>query len=168
MTEVLSADGELADAVQGFRRVLRRAVRSSFPGAPLPPSEAELLALVGRQPEVSVSEAAGVMQLAANSVSTLVGRLAALDLLERRVDPDDRRAAKLHLTATGDARVHAWRRHREQVLSGAMAQLSAGDRRALGAAVPALRRLSAALEAAEPGTAGAVGRDLDGRAVEAR
>jgi DNA-binding MarR family transcriptional regulator len=149
VTEVPSPGGELADAVQAFRRVLRRAVRSSFPDPPLPPSEAELLALVGRDPDVSVNEAAGVMQLAPNSVSTLVGRLVALGLLERRVDPDDRRAARLRLTVAGDARVQAWRRHRDGVVRGAVDRLSVADRRALATALPVLRRLSAALEAEE-------------------
>jgi DNA-binding MarR family transcriptional regulator len=105
--EVVTRGGEFADAAQGFRRVLRRAVRSSFPDGPLPPSEAELLPLVGRQPDLSVSEAARALQLAANSVSTLVGRLVGLDLLERHPDPGDRRAARLRLTAGG--RPGCWR-----------------------------------------------------------
>jgi hypothetical protein len=41
----------------------------------------------------------------------------------------------------------AWRRHRDDVLRGALDQLSAADRRVLAAAIPVLGRLSIALEA---------------------
>ena len=58
---------ELADAVFGFRRVTRRVVRQSFPGDPLPPSEAELLAFVRRSKGTGVGEAAQALQLWLNS-----------------------------------------------------------------------------------------------------
>ena len=85
MTEVISDSDpsgrpaalgvELADAVFGFRRVTRRVVRQSFSGDVLPPSEAELLAFVGRSKGTGVGEAAQALQLAPNTVSTLKGNV---------------------------------------------------------------------------------------------
>jgi len=137
---------QVADAVWGFRRVARRAVRQSFPGPPLPPSEAELLAYVGRYKGVGVNDAAQALQLAPNTVSTLVGQLGRAGYLERRPDPNDRRAARLHLTVAGAARIRHWRRHRAEVLAKALESLEPAERGALAAALPALRHLAMKLE----------------------
>jgi DNA-binding MarR family transcriptional regulator len=137
---------ELADAVFGFRRVTRRVVRQSFSGDVLPPSEAELLAFVGRSKGTGVGEAAQALQLAPNTVSTLVGRLVDAGLLERRPDPADGRAARLQLTTTGAARVRRWRRHRAEMLARALATLDDDERAALDAALAPLRRLTENME----------------------
>ena len=134
------------DAVWGLRRVARRVVRESFPEPALPPSEAELLAVVSRAKGTTVTEAAQALQVAPNTVSTLVGRLVTAGLLERRPDPADRRAARLHLTVAGHARVRQFRRHREAVLERALGGLGDRERRALAAALPALRSLAEGLE----------------------
>ena len=137
---------ELADAVFGFRRVTRRVVSQSFSGDVLPPSEAELLAFVGRSKGTGVGEAAQALQLAPNTVSTLVGRLVDAGLLERRADPTDGRVARLQLTSTGAARVRRWRRHRAEVLAQALDTLDDDERRALAAALAPLRRLAENME----------------------
>ena len=150
MTEILSdrtALGvELADTVFGFRRVTRRVVRQSFPGDPLPPSEAELLAFIGHSKGTGVGEAAQALQLAPNTVSTLVGRLVEAGLLERRPDPTDGRAAQLLLTRTGAARVRRWRDHRAAVLARGLDTLDDHERAALAAALAPLRRLGENLD----------------------
>ena len=55
--------------------------------------------LVGRQPGISVREAAAELSLVPNTASTLVSKLAADGLLIRSVDTDDRRVGRLKLTA---------------------------------------------------------------------
>jgi DNA-binding MarR family transcriptional regulator len=137
---------ELADAVFGFRRVTRRVVRQGFSGAVLPPSEAELLAFVGRSKGTGVGEAAQALQLAPNTVSTLVGRLVDAGLLERRADPTDGRVARLQLTSSGAARVRHWRRRHAEVLAQALATLDDDERCALAAALAPLRRLTENME----------------------
>lgn len=88
---------ELFDVVGRFRRQLRRSTGRGF-GAGLTQSQAELLRLVGRQPGVSVREAATELGLAPNTASTLVSKLSADGLLIRSVDADDRRVGRLRLT----------------------------------------------------------------------
>jgi DNA-binding MarR family transcriptional regulator len=146
---------ELADAVSAFRRVTRRVVRPRVPGPELPPSEGELLAFVARSKGAGVGEAAQALQLAPNTVSTLVTRLSRAGLLARRADPSDRRAARLQLTVAGHARVRRYRRQRADVLQTALHALDGDQRAALAAALPALRRLTASLEElAEPTRSG--------------
>ena len=90
--------GELFAVVGRFRRQLRRSTGGGFDRTGLTQSQAELLRLVGRRPDISVREAAAELGLAANTASTLVSRLAADDLLTRTVDSADRRVGRLRLT----------------------------------------------------------------------
>ena len=90
--------GELFDVVGRFRRQLRRSAGRGFDTTGLTQSQAELLRLVGRQPGISVREAATELGLVSNTASTLVSKLAADGLLIRSVDTDDRRVGRLRLT----------------------------------------------------------------------
>jgi DNA-binding MarR family transcriptional regulator len=143
--EALAAD--LTSAWGGVRRRLRRSARAAVGGEPLTGSQIEVLRLVETQPGVGVRDTAAALHLAPNTVSTLVGSLVALGLLERRPDPGDRRAARLHLTPAATTRLRRWRDERDRVMAAALADLAADDVDALRASLPALRRLLAALEA---------------------
>ena len=137
---------ELTTAWGGVRRRLRRSARAKVGGEPLTGSQVEVLRLVETQPGVGVRDAAAALHLAPNTVSTLVGGLAAAGLLDRRPDPDDRRATQLHLTPTATTRLRRWRDERDRVLVSALEHLDADDRQRLAASLPALERLLAQLE----------------------
>ncbi len=136
---------EYADAVLKLRRCLRRAVRTGLPGPALTASETELLALVARTQGIGVTEATDALQVAPNTVSTLVGRLSRKGLLRRRRDPRDRRAARLGLTPAGEARIAEVRRRRAAILDDAFERLAAEDRALLLGSLPALEHLVDAL-----------------------
>lgn len=137
---------DLPSALGPFQRVLRRAVRVGFALPALPDAQVDVLRRVQRQPGVRVGEVARGLGLAANTVSMLVGHLAAEGLLERRQDAGDRRSTALHLTAEAERRLAAWAEHRTDVLREVLASLPDADREALVAALPALARLRTALE----------------------
>ncbi len=137
---------ELTTAWGGVRRRLRRSARAKVGGEPLTGSQVEVLRLVETQPGVGVRDAAAALHLAPNTVSTLVGGLVAAGLLDRRPDPDDRRATQLHLTPAATTRLRRWRDERDRVLAHALGHLDAEDRGRLEASLPALERLLAALE----------------------
>jgi DNA-binding MarR family transcriptional regulator len=115
-------------------------------------AQIELIRLLRRRPETSVAEAAAELGLAANTVSTLVGQLVTAGVLQRTPDPDDRRVARLALTAAAQRRVERWRDQRAALLAEALAGLSRDDRAALRRAAGIMTRLSADL--------------LDGRGAE--
>ncbi|MFF1909782.1 MarR family winged helix-turn-helix transcriptional regulator [Kitasatospora sp. NPDC058218] len=108
-----------------------------------------------------VSDAAEELCLAGNSVSTLVNQLVALGLLRREVDPADRRAALLHTTGEAVERLAAWRARRTLLVGEVVAGLSAEDRAALTAALPALHGVAGGLR----GRPGESGRALTGTPV---
>jgi len=115
--------GELFAVVGRFRRQLRRSTGGGFDRTGLTQSQAELLRLVGRRPDISVREAAAELGLAANTASTLVSRLAADDLLIRTVDSTDRRVGRLRLTDAAQDVADRSRLARRTALAGALETL---------------------------------------------
>ena len=112
-----------AFAVVGrFRRQLRRSAGRGFDATGLTEAQAELLRLVARRPDISVTQAAAELGLAPNTTSTLVSKLASDGLIARAVDSDDRRIGRLRLTDTAqhiaDASRAAGRAALSEVLDG--------------------------------------------------
>ncbi|MEU9336883.1 MarR family winged helix-turn-helix transcriptional regulator [Streptomyces sp. NPDC048290] len=133
---------ELADALVGVQRLIRRRVRAELPDARLRGGEVELLRLTATHPGIGISEAARKLGLAGNSVSTLVNQLVKDGWLVRETDPADRRAARLLPTPAAETRLADWRRRRADVVRRQVARLDDTDRDALRAALPALLRLT--------------------------
>nr|WP_107469784.1 MarR family winged helix-turn-helix transcriptional regulator [Streptomyces mangrovisoli] len=136
---------ELADALVGVHRLIRRRLRGQVVQPRLRGAEVELLRLVESRPGIGISEAARELFLAGNSVSTLVNQLSRDGYLIRETDPADRRAARLALTPAAEERLGDWRRRRAELVRHQVVRLDEADREALRAAVPALRRLAAQL-----------------------
>jgi DNA-binding MarR family transcriptional regulator len=136
------AGEQLAHLVSRLHRATRRRIRRSWSQEPLAEAERELLRLVLDRPGVRVQEAASALGLAPNTVSTLIGRLGAAGLLERGVDARDARAARLDLTPAALRRIAEWRDRRQALVGASLESLSAEDRAAILAALPALGRLA--------------------------
>jgi DNA-binding MarR family transcriptional regulator len=137
---------DLLDAIGALRRALRRDVERPAELARLTSAQLELLRVVRRSPGCSVAEAAAELGVAPNTVSTLVRQLAEAGVLERSVDPDDRRVGRLDLQPGMRRKVEAWRRRRSQMLERAVASLTPTERRRLEQALPVLVTLAEALE----------------------
>ncbi|KMS71724.1 MarR family transcriptional regulator [Streptomyces viridochromogenes] len=133
---------DLADALVGVQRLVRRRLRRDMPAPQLRGAEVELLRLVVDRPGIGISDAARELSLAGNSVSTLVNQLGRQGYLVRETDPADRRAARLLPTPAAEARLSEWRTRRADLVRRQVSRLDEPDRQALLAAVPALRRLA--------------------------
>ncbi|KAB8196739.1 MarR family transcriptional regulator [Nonomuraea phyllanthi] len=142
----------LISVMSGIQRLVRRRLRPGVTGPRLRGAQVELLRLVGATPGIGVSAAAKELYLAGNSVSTMVNQLTADGLLHREPGHDDRRSARLLLTAQGEARLRDWRERRAALVRAHVERLDEDDRQALAAAVPALRKLADSLleEVAHP------------------
>jgi DNA-binding MarR family transcriptional regulator len=114
---------ELFNVVGRFRRQLRRSTGRGFDTTGVTQSQAEMLRLVGRQPGISVREAAAELGLVPNTASTLVSKLAADGLLARTVDADDRRVGRLRLTEPAQRIADESRADRRAALSAVLDEL---------------------------------------------
>jgi DNA-binding MarR family transcriptional regulator len=140
---------ELLAAISAVRRTARRAVRHAWATEPLPTAQSELLRLISSRPGICVADAARELRLAPNTVSTLVGRLAEQDLLQRERSLPDSRSVRLTITEKARRRLEEWRDLRAELASEVLATLPRDDRRALADAVPALIRLAESIERME-------------------
>ena len=143
------ADAELARALPvlgSVGRVVRRAVRRRFPLRPLTDPQVAVLRTVEGSPGIASGAVAERLQLAPSTVSTLVRELVDAGLVLREADERDRRASRLRLTGDAVEGLRVWGSVRDQVLADALEQLAPEDREALRSALPAVRRLVAALD----------------------
>jgi DNA-binding MarR family transcriptional regulator len=130
-----------------LRRSVRRHTARPVELAALTGAQLELVRLVRRRPGLSVADAASELQLAPNTVSTLVRQLGERGLLRRTVDASDRRIARLDLSPEMRRKVDAWRDRRLELVGAAIDALPGRDRRRLESALPALARLAEELGA---------------------
>lgn len=149
MTTHAELTASLFNTVGRFRRQLRRTAGRTF-GGTVTESQAELLRLVGRQPGISVREAASELGLAPNTASTLVSKLTAGDLLVRTVDTDDRRIGRLQLTEPAQQLADQTRAARRAALSHVLSRLDADQITDLTKGLDVLAEMTRMLQEDQP------------------
>ena len=124
---------------------LRREVRNRWPGPALPPHGVRLMRLARDRQGVRLSEAAASWPMHGHDLGALASELAVRGMLRCVPSPDG--DVFVELTAAGKVRMAMWADWRDQITECAVEQLPASQRRALRAALPALRELILALDA---------------------
>jgi DNA-binding MarR family transcriptional regulator len=141
----------LADAVSRLRRAMRRAGRAYGPGGSLPGgmsvAQLEFLSCLAENPAARPGQVARLLRLAPSSVATLVNGLVRAGLVVRSGGVADRRTAALDLTAAGRSVLSDWQQVNARILAAAVTALPAASRRSLESSLPALRELTAAVDA---------------------
>ncbi len=113
-------------------------------GGDLTPTMMSTLSAVHREGPLTLGELAGHEQVAPPTITKTVGRLDQLGLVERSVDPDDRRICRVELSQEGRRFVERTRNRRRAWLSTRLAGLDADEVATLAAALPVLERLTTA------------------------
>ena len=117
--------------------------RQRIPGWDLTTSQSSAMTtLVDRGP-LRMGELAALEGVQLPSATSVINGLVKLGLVERRADPEDRRAVLIDLTDEGRRQVGELVTRRNNSFARLLEQLPAGDRRLLEAAVPAIERLLA-------------------------
>src|ERR1700752_3176793 len=98
------------------------------------------------------NELAEVIEVRPITVCRLLDRLAALELIERRPDPEDRRATRLFLTARARAKVERPRSIADGISKRALASVSATEREKLLDLLMVVRRNLASKRSSETRT----------------
>lgn len=118
-------------------RQLSRAAR----GSGLTPAQLSALGTIARTGEMRLSDVAEAEGMHPTMLSRIVAALEEAGLLRRRVDPDDRRAVVVEVTAAGRRTHDKLRAQRGRVLSDGLQGLTPQERAAVEAALPALEAL---------------------------
>ena len=133
------------DAVARLRGVIARLSRQLNASAThegLTPSQASALGLIAWRGPLSLTELADLEGLNPTMVSRIVGRLDELDLIQRKQNPLDLRAALVEITPSGHTINERIRAERGNVVSGCLDRLPAVQRTAIVAALPGLESLA--------------------------
>ncbi|MEZ5212154.1 MarR family winged helix-turn-helix transcriptional regulator [Gordonia sp. (in: high G+C Gram-positive bacteria)] len=137
-----AAIGRLRAAVTRLYLSLRR----NSPSTELTAAHASAIATLTDHGPMRMGDFAQRESIRMPSATTLIDTLARKEMVQRRPDPDDRRAVLVELTDHGREAVAELRTHRDEVLAAAVESLPPEHRAALIDALPALTALQAALE----------------------
>lgn len=138
LTEARPGVDQLAGCVERLVIWLRRS--TAVPGYST--TARQTLARLAADGPARISDLARLEGVTQPGMTGLVNRLETEDLVRRRPDPSDARAALVEVTDNGRTFVAARRAERVQVLSERLDRLDEVDRAAILTALPALDRLS--------------------------
>lgn len=141
----------LAAVIVEMRRTLRRVAVPPPEGpragpSPLSGAEQEVMRFLHSHPGSGTSAIAAGLRLRANTVSGVCGQLVRSGYLERTRDPVDGRAARFLPTEAARRRRGMRNERRGETLTRALAHLTGQERQSILDAVPALERLTVALD----------------------
>ena len=142
------------ETVERLRAALGRAsrfLRATDAGEGLTPTELSILATISRRGSLRLTELAEFERVNPTMLSRIAARLAEARLISREADADDRRAARVEVTAKGRALHERIRAERTASLAAHLDELSADEVDALLAALPALEALADGLRRDAPG-----------------
>ncbi len=131
---------ELAGRLRVATGLLVRRLRQSDPGHLSPAKLSALLTIEAGGP-IRSGDLAARENVAAPTMTRLIGILAEAGLVTRGPDPSDARGSLVTLAPAGQAALEAVRRERTSVLVARLRRLSDDQRAALAAALPALEAL---------------------------
>lgn len=132
----------LAACLPALTRAMERRIAPEFRHPKPPEAQLALLRHVEANDGVTVRRAAEALLMKPNNVSALVTQLTAQGLLERRPDPEDKRIAHLHLTATSRRQLMKIQRLMSDQVARALRTMTDGELDALGSALSSLQDLN--------------------------
>ena len=121
---------------------LSRRLRGTTAGAGLTPSQTSILFTVVRRGPIGLSELAELESVNPTMLSRIIVHLVEEGLLERTVDPSDRRAATVAATAAGRRLRERIHRERTEALAAHLRELDRDRRELLWRALPVLEELA--------------------------
>jgi DNA-binding MarR family transcriptional regulator len=142
--------------VSPLRRALLKGARAAAELPDIPDAQIELLRALPRGAQKSPGELATGLGLGRSTVSNLLKLLEQAGLVDRTTNGADGRRVAVRATERALDLLERFDRASGVLLGGAVARLTAAERAALVAAVPALERLRELIEAhaEDPGEAG--------------
>jgi len=140
MTEFSQQDSLPSGLRLAVMRLARRLRQQSV--GQVTASQHSALATVGARGPLSLGEMAAIEQIAPPSMTRIAARLEQVGLVERQVDPADRRIARLAITAAGASLLEETRTRRDLYLARCVQRFTEEERAVLAAALPLLERLA--------------------------
>src|SRR3954469_24224527 len=132
-TDPVELAGHLRVSIARLARLLRQQDESG-----LSPTSTATLATISREGPLTLGELAAAEQVAPPTVTKVIGKLEAAGLVDRLIDPADRRVCRVALSPAGHKHVDVSRSRRTAWLADRVAELSPEEREQLMAAIDVL------------------------------
>jgi DNA-binding MarR family transcriptional regulator len=129
----------LAEAFRGVARQLRHQTQRTLAKWDVTPSQARALGVLTRHGPMRLGALSEYLRIVPRSTTEVVDALEEARLVERRPDPDDRRATLVALTSRGEEVASAIRAARAAEAEGFFARLDEADRTSLARILRTLR-----------------------------
>ena len=133
----LALAGQLRLLIARLARQLRQQTAHG-----LSPTQLTALAAIHKSGPVTLGALAELEQVAPPTITKVADKLQELGLIERQVDPADRRFVRVAVTTTGRETIDRMRAERDAWLGRRLDQLPPGDLERLAAAIDALGQLA--------------------------
>ncbi len=134
-----SGEEPLSEAFTAVARQLRHTSQEVLAPWDITPSHLRALRVLGHHGPMHMSRLSGHLHIAARSATEVVDALEARGLVERRADPDDRRATVVELTGSGGSVLEAIRAARGTEAERLFGRLSPADQEHLARILRLLR-----------------------------
>jgi DNA-binding MarR family transcriptional regulator len=113
--------------VHDVARLMRRNFNRRVQDLQMTQAQWRTIAILSRKPGISQKALADILEIQPISAARLLDRLQAAEWIERRPDPDDRRAVQLHLTDKADPITKKIRAKAAETYKQAMTGISEED-----------------------------------------
>jgi DNA-binding MarR family transcriptional regulator len=127
-------------------RLMRRDFERRLQGTPLTLAQARALVYISRHEGIRQVDLAELLEIQPITLVRLIDQLAEAGLIERRADPDDRRAYQVYLTAAAAPQLAVVKRATAATRARALRGLDAAEAAAVMAALQRMRSNLAATE----------------------
>ncbi len=114
----------LGSLVADVTRLMRRTFARRLGDSPITVNEARILKYVARNHGVRQIDLADMLEIQPIQLARLIDKLAKLQLVERQIVPEDRRAYHIHLLPAADEVISSFEKVASVVLDDAMKGLS--------------------------------------------
>ena len=133
---------DLADRLHSAAIHLLRRLRREDDASGLPAPQLSALSVIVFAGPLTLGDLARAEQVRPPTISKLIVELEAHGLIEREIDPADRRIVRVRATAKGTKVLHDGRQRRVAALVASLGSLSIRDRATLTRALPVLERIA--------------------------
>lgn len=141
---VAETTADLADRLHSAAIHLLRRLRREDDASGLPAPQLSAMSVIVFGGPITLGALAGAEQVRPPTITKLVAILEEQGLVEREIDPDDRRIVRVKATARGARLLYDGRRRRVASLAESVRGLPAYDRAALAKAIPILEKIARA------------------------
>ncbi len=153
--EIEGVDPLSVDVFRAFKRSMvlnRHLMMARLAGEDAHPAQAGCLLVLSRTDGLSQSDLATMLHVSRPTVTTMVQKMEAAGVVERRTDPRDQRVTRLHLTDAGRDLASRMREVHSDIINGTIGALPDADRHELLRLLNALNENAAEMLRGEDGT----------------